>query len=101
MNTRDQAYANELDNLLRMGYSGDEAKRQALSSVKLRNSKLKESYTNNPITARAQRKYINSFITALMTENYKTANEHLQNAINLKIKSKIASAKNTKLFTNE
>lgn len=53
------------------------------------------------MNTRAQRKYINSFITSLMTENYKAANEHLQNAINLKIKSKIAAAKNTKLFTNE
>ena len=45
-----------------------------------------------------QRKYIRKFITAIIAENYSVANKYLQETIALKVKGKVADAKNIKLF---
>lgn len=45
-----------------------------------------------------ERKYIKNFITALLQEEYKTANTNLQKAINEKLKKKIEHASNQELF---
>jgi hypothetical protein len=45
-----------------------------------------------------ERKYIKNFITALLHEEYKTANTNLQKAINEKLKRRIEHASNQDLF---
>ena len=43
-------------------------------------------------------KYIKNFITALLREEYNTANINLQKAINEKLKARINNANNQELF---
>ena len=45
-----------------------------------------------------ERKYIKNFITALLHEEYKTANINLQKAINEKLKRRIEHSNNQELF---
>jgi hypothetical protein len=45
-----------------------------------------------------ERKYIKNFITALLREEYNTANINLQKAINEKLKARINNANNQELF---
>lgn len=45
-----------------------------------------------------ERQYITNFITALLNEEYKTANINLQKAMNEKLKRKIEHAGNQELF---
>lgn len=47
-----------------------------------------------------ERKYIKNFITALLAEEYKSASDNLQLAVNAKIKAKIKKAGDEELFNN-